>query len=130
MGVVETLTGSFRGGLTYLAVSMAVSATIILMLGLGKRTAKPEAHADPLAEPIAEAVLSGFLAASPTSPGRPGARPGQNSSELTTSPPDMVPMAHQVLGLTVFLTARTEASISSPLTTPEWRLPAVMASES
>jgi hypothetical protein len=32
-----------RGGLTYLSPSMAVSATIILMLGLGKRAAKPGA---------------------------------------------------------------------------------------
>ena len=45
MGKVETLTGSFRGGLTYLAVSMAVSATIILRLGLGKRAASPQAEA-------------------------------------------------------------------------------------
>jgi ACS family tartrate transporter-like MFS transporter len=48
MGKIETLTGSFRGGLTYLAVSMTISATIILMLGLGKQTAKPE--------PVAEVV--------------------------------------------------------------------------
>ena len=37
------LTGSFRGGMTYLAVSMTVSATIILCLGLGKRVAAPAA---------------------------------------------------------------------------------------
>jgi len=52
MGIVKSYTGSFRGGLTYLTLSMAVSATIILMLGLGKRVDKPEAHADPLAEAI------------------------------------------------------------------------------
>ena len=33
-----------------------VSATIILMLGLGKRAAKPDSHADPLAEALAEPV--------------------------------------------------------------------------
>ncbi len=56
MGKIETLTGSFRGGLTYLAVSMTVSATIILMLGLGKRMAKPEGRADPLAEALNESA--------------------------------------------------------------------------
>ena len=54
MGWIETQTGSFRGGLTYLAVSMAVSATIILMLGLGKRVKKPEAQPEPLAEALPE----------------------------------------------------------------------------
>jgi ACS family tartrate transporter-like MFS transporter len=54
LGVVRTVTGSFRGGLMYLAVSMTVSATIILMLGLGKRAAKPEVQADPLVEAIPE----------------------------------------------------------------------------
>jgi MFS transporter, ACS family, tartrate transporter len=54
MGKIETITGSFRGGLTYLAVSMAISATIILMLGLGKRVAKPESLADPIAEILPE----------------------------------------------------------------------------
>ncbi len=53
MGKIETLTGSFRGGLTYLAVSMTVSATIILMLGLGRRVAKPDVQPDPLAETLA-----------------------------------------------------------------------------
>jgi ACS family tartrate transporter-like MFS transporter len=57
MGIVKTHTGSFRGGLTYLSLSIAVSATIILMLGLGKRTAaKPGTHVDPLAEALAEPV--------------------------------------------------------------------------
>ena len=54
MGKIETITGSFRGGLTYLAVSMTVSATIILMLGLGKRAAKTEDHPGPLAEIVRE----------------------------------------------------------------------------
>ena len=52
IGLVDKLTGSFRGGLTYLAVSMAISATIILMLGLGKRVAKPDNQPDSLAEAI------------------------------------------------------------------------------
>ena len=56
MGFVEKATGSFRGGLTYLAVSMTVSATIILMLGLGKQAAKPKEQADPLAEALSEPV--------------------------------------------------------------------------
>jgi ACS family tartrate transporter-like MFS transporter len=57
IGIVRTVTGSFRGGLMYLAASMVVSATIILMLGLGKRMAKPETHADdPLAEVLPEPV--------------------------------------------------------------------------
>ena len=54
MGVVRTYSGSFRGGLMYLACSVAVSATIILMLGLGKRTSKTEITADPLAEALPE----------------------------------------------------------------------------
>jgi ACS family tartrate transporter-like MFS transporter len=56
MGVVKDYTGSFRGGLTFLLSSMVVSATIILLLGLGKRAAKPDAHVDPLAEALAEPV--------------------------------------------------------------------------
>jgi ACS family tartrate transporter-like MFS transporter len=57
LGVVRTVTGSFRGGLMYLAVSMAISATIILMLGLGKRTPrKPHSHVDPLTEALAEPI--------------------------------------------------------------------------
>jgi MFS transporter, ACS family, tartrate transporter len=54
MGRIETITGSFRGGLTYLAVSMMVSATIILMLGLGKKVARPETQPDPLAKAVPE----------------------------------------------------------------------------
>jgi MFS transporter, ACS family, tartrate transporter len=55
LGIVRTYTGSFRGGLMYLAASMAVSASIILMLGLGKRVAgKPENQPDPLAEVLPE----------------------------------------------------------------------------
>src|SRR5258705_6351686 len=50
IGKVETVTGSFEGGLYFLCASMAVSATIILFLGLGHRVDKPETAADPLAE--------------------------------------------------------------------------------
>ncbi len=53
MGWIKQNTGSFKGGLTYLACSMTVSATIILLLGLGRRVAKPDAKPDPLAEPLA-----------------------------------------------------------------------------
>jgi ACS family tartrate transporter-like MFS transporter len=55
IGTVETMTGSFRGGILFLATSMAISATIIIFLGLGGRDAKPEPSTDPLAE--AEAII-------------------------------------------------------------------------
>ena len=42
LGLVKKATGSYSGGLMYLAVSMSASAAIILMLGLGKRAGKPE----------------------------------------------------------------------------------------
>ncbi len=38
MGRIDRLTGSFRGGLTVLAISIAAAATIILLLGIGRRT--------------------------------------------------------------------------------------------
>lgn len=59
LGKVETMTGSFNRGMLFLAASMAVSATIILTLGLGHRApaAKPSSEAeDPLAETIHEPV--------------------------------------------------------------------------
>jgi ACS family tartrate transporter-like MFS transporter len=56
LGAVDTLTGSFQGGIYFLCVSMAVSATIILMLGLGAREAKPSSVLDPLAEELVEPV--------------------------------------------------------------------------
>lgn len=37
LGKVEVLTGSFVGGIYYLAASMTVSATIIFLLGLGRK---------------------------------------------------------------------------------------------
>lgn len=56
LGYVETKTGSFMPGILFLATSMIISATIIVMLGLGKRTAapapKPEPNDDALAETL------------------------------------------------------------------------------
>ena len=40
VGKVQTLTGSFAGGIYYLAASMLVSAAMIFFLGLGKKEAK------------------------------------------------------------------------------------------
>jgi MFS transporter, ACS family, tartrate transporter len=51
IGSVETLTGSFEGGLVFLGVSAAASAGIILMLGLGHRTTFAAPHAAPIAAP-------------------------------------------------------------------------------
>jgi ACS family tartrate transporter-like MFS transporter len=50
LGTVEKLTGSFQGGIYFLCTSMAVSATIILLLGLGSREAQPASTTDTLAE--------------------------------------------------------------------------------
>ena len=55
IGKVETITGSFQGGIIFLAASMAISATIIISLGLGQQIAKAEDH--PLADPLADAVI-------------------------------------------------------------------------
>jgi ACS family tartrate transporter-like MFS transporter len=55
IGTIEKLTGSFQGGITILAISMAISATILLSLGLGHRVEKPPAPAELLDE--AEAVI-------------------------------------------------------------------------
>jgi nitrate/nitrite transporter NarK len=38
MGRVKAATGSFAGGLTVLALAMALSAVVVFSLGLGKRT--------------------------------------------------------------------------------------------
>jgi ACS family tartrate transporter-like MFS transporter len=58
LGKVETVTGSFRGGIVFLSTFMIVSATIILLLGLGRRdaAAKPSLEVDPLGEEIHEPV--------------------------------------------------------------------------
>ena len=57
MGWFSKLTGSFTPGITILCISMAISATIILLLPLGQRTpgSTPEAdepdEADAIIEP-------------------------------------------------------------------------------
>jgi ACS family tartrate transporter-like MFS transporter len=56
LGWVADRTGSFRPGIVILCLSMAASATTILMLGLGGRPAKTEPSADPLAEAVIEPV--------------------------------------------------------------------------
>jgi ACS family tartrate transporter-like MFS transporter len=56
MGFVKKFTGSFEGGLIFLAVSMVASAVIILTLGLGRREADP-AKARATVEPLAEDAL-------------------------------------------------------------------------
>jgi ACS family tartrate transporter-like MFS transporter len=60
LGKVETVTGSFAGGLIYLCFSMIVSATIILTLGLGHRAAKDQvesAHVHPLFDEEADSIV-------------------------------------------------------------------------
>jgi MFS transporter, ACS family, tartrate transporter len=57
LGVVKQTTDSYRLGLWFLAASMAVSATIIVGLGIGRRAvAKSPGAADPLAEPVIAAA--------------------------------------------------------------------------
>jgi ACS family tartrate transporter-like MFS transporter len=55
IGEVKKLSGSFQGGITVLATSMAISATILLCLGLGHRVEKPPTPAELLDE--ADAVI-------------------------------------------------------------------------
>jgi ACS family tartrate transporter-like MFS transporter len=55
IGTIEKVTGSFQGGIMILATSMAISATILLTLGLGHRIEKPSTVADLLDE--ADAVI-------------------------------------------------------------------------
>jgi ACS family tartrate transporter-like MFS transporter len=58
IGTVEKVTGSFQGGITFLALSMAISATILVTLGLGHRVEHPPAlevvldESDAVIEPI------------------------------------------------------------------------------
>ncbi len=42
LGKVQTITGSFVGGIYYLAASMLVTAAMIYRLGLGRKDARPE----------------------------------------------------------------------------------------
>ncbi len=55
LGTVETMTGSFKGGILFLSVSMAISATIIFFLGLGRRVEKAPLVDEP--DPLAEALV-------------------------------------------------------------------------
>ena len=52
MGWLEKSTGTFSPGILFLCISIAVSATIIMTLPIGRRLAKPEVGPDPLAEPV------------------------------------------------------------------------------
>lgn len=57
IGEVETLTGSFQGGIYFLCVSMVASAFVILSLGLGRQqTTKPGLEPDSLAEALHEPI--------------------------------------------------------------------------
>jgi MFS transporter, ACS family, tartrate transporter len=53
IGTVETVTGSFEGGLVFLGVSAAASAGIIMALGLGHRPTDLAPVAQPSAPPMA-----------------------------------------------------------------------------
>jgi hypothetical protein len=58
LGWVKKATGSFQNGILFLAASMAISATILLLLGIGHRAEKPRPapEVDPLAEALHEPV--------------------------------------------------------------------------
>ena len=51
LGAVNDATGSFKWGIAYLSLSIATSATIIVLLGLGKAQSKPKAD-EPLGEEL------------------------------------------------------------------------------
>jgi ACS family tartrate transporter-like MFS transporter len=57
LGIVKDNTGSFLPGILFLCVSMATSATIIVLLGLGRRDAK---HVAPVDDPLADPSLDGY----------------------------------------------------------------------
>jgi hypothetical protein len=50
LGKVETITGSFRGGIAFLGVSIALSATVVLVLGFFGRSI--ESRGLPLVDPL------------------------------------------------------------------------------
>jgi MFS transporter, ACS family, tartrate transporter len=52
LGKVEKLTGSYSGGLYYLCVSLAACATIIFVLGLGKREERDDPASEPQTKPL------------------------------------------------------------------------------
>jgi ACS family tartrate transporter-like MFS transporter len=51
LGFLKDWSGSYLPGILFLSLSMAVSATVIVLLGLGRRTAKPEPPAGAMADP-------------------------------------------------------------------------------
>jgi ACS family tartrate transporter-like MFS transporter len=55
IGIIGKATGSYQGGITVLATSMVISATILMALGLGHRIEHPPVPADLLDE--ADAVI-------------------------------------------------------------------------
>jgi len=59
LGYIESRTHSFLPGLSYLCVSMIISATIILTLGLGHRTLRAQAGtgAHPLFDEEADSII-------------------------------------------------------------------------
>ena len=57
LGYVETQTGSFKPGILFLCVSIATSATIIIVLGLGDRAAKTSDITHALPDPDADAII-------------------------------------------------------------------------
>src|SRR5262249_18901210 len=57
LGWVKTRTGSFTPGILFLCVSIAISATIVVMLGLGQRTAKVPTQPHPMAGAEADAII-------------------------------------------------------------------------
>lgn len=56
LGYVEKKTGSFLPGITFLCVSIAISATIVMALGLGRSAEKPATKLHPMTDPLADAV--------------------------------------------------------------------------
>ena len=56
LGRIDRLTGSFRGGLTILAISIAAAATIILALGIGRRI-KPTGPPGATPGPVGPATI-------------------------------------------------------------------------
>jgi ACS family tartrate transporter-like MFS transporter len=56
LGTVESVTGSFRGGILFLCVSMVISAIIVMLLGLGGRTTKVAIETDALADAVIDPV--------------------------------------------------------------------------
>jgi MFS transporter, ACS family, tartrate transporter len=51
LGYLKDTSGSYLPGILFLSLSMAVSATVIVLLGLGRRAAKPEPSVNPMADP-------------------------------------------------------------------------------